>query len=94
MGDAAYRVVRRPLITEKNMHAAETRNEYAFEVDKRANKIEIRKAVEDLFNVKVTDVRTSIKKGLTRRVGFNWTTESDTKKAIVKLAEGYKIDLI
>ena len=94
MSRNAYVIVRRPLVTEKNMHFAETRNEYAFEVEKAANKIEIRHAVEMLFNVKVVSVRTMIKKGLTRRVGHSWTKGPSTKKAIVKLAEGYKIDLL
>ena len=90
----AYRVVRRPLVTEKNMNRAERRGEYTFEVDQHANKIEIRRAVETLFNVKVVGVRTATKKGLRHRVGWYSTTGSDVKKAIVKLAEGYKIDLL
>ena len=94
MDDAAFRIVRRPLVTEKNMHRAETRNEYAFEVDLRANKVQVRHAVEELFNVKVVRVTTMLLKGLTRRVGINYTRGSDVKKAVVKLAEGYKIDLL
>jgi large subunit ribosomal protein L23 len=94
MGKAAYRIVRKPLVTEKNMFAAETSNEYAFEVDMRANKIQVRIEIENLFNVKVVRVRTMVRKGLTRRVGMNWTTGPSFKKAIVKLAEGYKIDLL
>ena len=89
-----YQIVRQPMVTEKNMYAAESLNEYAFEVDTRANKIQIRHAIEDLFNVKVVQVRTSTKKGLTRRVGYSWTSGPSVKKAIVKLAEGYKIDLL
>lgn len=94
MSSGAFRVIRRPLVTEKNMHRAEVRNEYTFEVDPRANKVEIRQAVEDLFNVKVVRVNTQNKRGLTRRFGWNWTKGPDVKKAIVKLAEGYKIELI
>lgn len=90
----SYRVVRRPLMTEKNTNRSERRNEYTFEVEPCANKIQIRRAVEELFNVKVVDVRTSLKKGLARRVGSRQTMDSDVKKAVVKLAEGYKIDLI
>lgn len=90
----AFKIIRRPLVTEKNMHRAETRNEYTFEVDRQANKIEIGRAVEGLFNVKVTRVRTATKKGLARRFGWNWADGPDVKKAIVKLAEGYKIDLL
>ena len=94
MSRDSHSILRRPLVTEKNMHAAETRNEYTFEVDRHANKIEIRGAIELLFNVKVVRVRTSIKKGLTRRVGWHWATGPSEKKAVVKLAEGYKIDLL
>ena len=89
-----YRTIRRPLLTEKNMHRVEARREYTFEVSPSANKIEIRQAVEDLYNVKVIRVNTVTKQGLARRFGWNWTKQSDTKKAIVKLAEGYKIDLL
>jgi len=90
----SYRVVRRPLVTEKNMSRVERRNEYTFEVAKTANKVEIRRAVEELFNVKVVDVRTATKKGLPKRVGHYWTREADVKKAVVRLAEGYKIELL
>ena len=90
----AYHIVRRPLVTEKNMHRVERRNEYAFEVDLSANKVQIRRAVEELFNVKVIAVRTSIRKGLKHRVGWHWTEDSSSKKAVVKLAEGYKIDIL
>ena len=95
MADAAsYAVVKRPLLTEKNMHRAETRNEYTFEVSPKAKKIEIRKAIQDIYKVRVLRVNTTLKKGLQRRYGWNWTTGSDVKKAIVKLAEGDKIELI
>lgn len=89
-----YEVIRKPLITEKNMHMAETKREYAFEVDVRANKVQIRQAVERIFGVKVERVNTSRLKGATHRVGWNLTTESEMKKAVVKLAEGEKIDLL
>lgn len=90
----SIRIIHRPLVTEKNTHRAEKRNEYTFEVECGANKVEIRRAVEDLFNVKVVDVRTMLKKGLPRRIGHYWTRRPDVKKAVVKLAEGYKIDLL
>lgn len=90
----SYRVVRRPLVTEKNMHRAEVRGEYTFLVDARANKVEIRNAVESLFNVKVVRVNTLTKKGTERRFGWHWSKGANEKKAIVKLAEGYKIDLL
>lgn len=90
----SYRIIRRPLVTEKAMHRVETNREYAFEVDPKANKVEIRKAVEQLFSVRVVTVRTSIKKGRARRVGYHLTHTSSFKKAIVQLAEGDRIDLL
>ena len=90
----AYRVIRRPRLTEKSMHDAEHRREYCFDVELTANKIQIRQAVESLFGVKVQSVRTSIEKGLERRVGWKARMDPDKKKAIVKLAEGHKIDLL
>lgn len=90
----SLRVIRQPRITEKSMHDAEHRREYAFDVDPRANKVEIRQAVEQLFGVKVERVNTSIKKGRPRRIGWKTVTTPDRKKAIVRLAEGEKIDLL
>ncbi len=87
-------IIRRPLVTEKNMHRAEKRREYTFEVATSANKIQIRQAVERLFKVKVIEVNTLTLKGLEGRKGHYKTQDSDIKKAIVKLAEGHKIDLI
>lgn len=91
---ASYDVVKRPLLTEKNMHRAEVCNEYTFEVARGANKVQIRTAVEDIYDVKIVRVNTLVKTGIARRFGWNWSKTSDTKKAIVKLAEGYKIDLL
>ncbi len=87
-------IVHRPLLTEKNTQRAERLREYTFSVASNANKIEIRQAVEVLYGVKVVAVRTSIAKGQLRRVGWRTTRAPDRKKAIVKLAEGQKIDLI
>jgi large subunit ribosomal protein L23 len=68
-------------------------NTYHFEVDLRANKIQIREAVEKFFNVQVKDVRTLIRKGKNRRVRFRLGRTKDWKKAIVTLREGSTIDL-
>lgn len=89
-----YTVVRRPLLTEKNMRRVEKRGEYTFEVDLRANKVEIRQAIEKLYSVRVTRVNTVISKGLARRFSWHWSKGSDVKRAIVKLREGDKIDLL
>jgi large subunit ribosomal protein L23 len=87
------RVIIRPLITEKSTQQAQTLNEYAFEVQKGANKPTIKAAVEKLYNVQVADVRTMTRKGKTRRTRAGEITGSDVKRAIVKLKDESKIDL-
>jgi large subunit ribosomal protein L23 len=87
-----YKVVKRPLITEKaNLHK-ELSNQIALEVDRRANKIEIRRAVETLFKTEVLEVRTINVQGKMRRVGKSRGRRSDWKKAIVRLAPGKRIE--
>ena len=87
-----YDVVRRPLITEKTTLISE-HNQVAFVVDGEATKPEIKAAVEALFGVKVTGVNTLIQKGKTKKWKGRDYTRSDTKKAIVTLAEGQSIDV-
>jgi large subunit ribosomal protein L23 len=89
---SVYDVVRRPVISEKSAALAEVAGKYVFEVAGPANKIEIRKAVEQLFNVKVRSVRTAVMHGKLKRVGRFEVKRSNWKKAIVTLAEGQKID--
>jgi large subunit ribosomal protein L23 len=86
------RIVRRPLVTEKSTQQKESSNQYAFEVDRKANKIEIQSAVEHLFKVKVVDVRTSNILGKIKRMGRKYGKRPDWKKAIVTLKEGDRID--
>ena len=88
-----YDIVIRPLITEQSMHFANAKNSYSFEVNKKANKIEIRSAVERLYNVKVKDVRTANRKGKPRRRGRTTGTTSSWKKAVVVLDPEYHSDL-
>ena len=88
-----YNIIVRPLVTEQGMHFANTRNAYSFEVNKKANKIQIRKAVEKLYNVKVLNVRTANVRGKPRRRGRNFGLTSNWKKAVVVLDEDYRIDL-
>ncbi len=88
-----YQIIKRPLRTEKSVADGELTNSYHFEVDLKANKIQIKEAIEKFFNVKVDDVRTLVKKGKTRRVKFRLGRTKDWKKAIVKLKEGNTIDL-
>lgn len=86
-----YRIILRPVITEKSTWLKDMNREICFEVDPRANKIEIKKAVEQLFKVKIERVRVQNKKGKMRRVGRNEGRKKDWKKAYVKLKEGEKM---
>ena len=83
-------IIRRPLITEKSTELRDERNIVAFQVDRRANKIEIRRAVEAQFGVKVADVRVASMHGKTRRQGRYVGRQADWKKAYVRLADGEK----
>ena len=86
-------IIIKPLITEKSTHKQNTRNEYAFQVRQNATKPEIRKAVEKLYDVKVVDVRTLVRKGKPRRTRYKMTHTTTTKRALVVLAEDSKIEL-
>jgi len=88
-----YNIIIKPLVTEQGMHFANTRNAYSFEVNRKANKIQIRNAVERLYNVKVTNVRTANCMGKPRRRGRHFGMTPNWKKAIVVLHEDYHIDL-
>ena len=85
-------IILRPYVTEKMSVAQETENKVAFVVDRKANKIEVRKAVEEKFNVKVSKVATLNMKGKVKRLGRFEGRRSHWKKAIVTLKEGFKID--
>jgi len=87
-----YSIIRRPLITEKSTRQKESNNQYLFEVDRRANKIEIKKAVEQLFRVKVNRVNVSRVHGKVKRLGRNVGKRPDWKKALVSLEKGERID--
>ena len=89
----ARSVVRRALVTEKGTVLREQRNQYVFEVQRDANKIEIKRAVETIFNVKVASVRTQQMRGKIRRQGRFVGKRSDWKKAIVTLGPDQKIEL-
>jgi large subunit ribosomal protein L23 len=86
------KVIRKPLITEKSTQQKEANRQYAFEVDRNANKIEIQSAIERLFKVKVLDVRTCNVLGKVKRLGRRFGKRPDWKKAIVTLKEGDRID--
>ena len=87
-------VLVRPLMTEKSMQQKEELNTVTFEVAVDANKVEIRHAVEKVFNVKVADVRTSSVMGKWKRMGRFEGRRPAWKKAIVTLAPGHKIELV
>ena len=87
-----YDIIRRPLITEKTSIQKEDNNQVTFEVDRRANRIEIRRAVEKIFNVNVASVRTLQVKGKIKRRGRTLGKRRDWKKAIVTLRPGERID--
>ena len=87
-----YQVLKRPLITEKGTRHKEQSNQMIFEVDRRANKVMVRNAVESIFRVKVLSVKLMNVKGKERRVGRNVGTRPDWKKAIVRLGPGENIE--
>jgi large subunit ribosomal protein L23 len=88
-----HQVIVRPLVTEKSTAQLERNGAYTFVVDKDANKIEIAKAVEALFNVKVRDVRTMRYAGKERRVGKHIGRRASWKKAVVTLRAGDTIEI-
>jgi len=87
-----YRVIRRPRVTEKSLKMVERHRAYPFEVHAGANKIEIRAAVEAIFEVKVQSVRTQNVPGKYRRLGRRYGRTEAWKKAIVTLQEGHAIE--
>lgn len=84
----AYEIIRKPLITEKTELLRREHNKYTFEVNKKANKIEIKKAVEEIFEVKVANVSTLNVKPVTKRHGMKLYKTQAKKKAIVELTSG------
>ena len=86
-------IVKAPVITEKSAYLGQEKKQYVFKVDSRANKTEIKQAIEKLFKVKVTEIRTINVKPKKRRVGRYTGLTNRTKKAIVTLAEGQTIEL-
>lgn len=85
-------IIQAPLISEKGTALAESANQFLFKVRPEANKIEVKRAVETLFKVKVVDVRMARYLGKVRRIGRSMGRRSDWKKAYVTLKEGNKID--
>jgi large subunit ribosomal protein L23 len=86
-------IIERPLITEKNHLLQDKENKYVFEVARYANKLEIKQAIEDIFDVRVESVRTMRMQGKIKRMGRFEGRRPNWKKAIVKLTDGDVIDL-
>jgi large subunit ribosomal protein L23 len=86
-----YQILKRPLITEKSTAEKETHNKLHFEVDRRANKIEVKQAVEQIFKVDVVDVFTLNVRGKVKRVGRILSKRPDWKKAIVTIKPGQQV---
>ena len=93
MNLSAHGILLRPILTEKTTFGIEVLNAYVFEVHPSANKIQIRKAVETLFDVKVTKVNVRNRKGKRKRVGRSVGYGKDTKHAVVTLAAGDKLEI-
>lgn len=90
---ASHHIIQRPLLTEKGTFAMNEQGRYCFLVDPRATKDEIKQAVEDLYKVNVEKVNTQVRKGKQRQLKYGLVTESQTKKATVRLREGERIEL-
>lgn len=89
----AEQIILNPLVTERNMILRDEQNKYVFRVHQRATKSEIKKAVQELFDVQVTAVTTMNGMGKVKRLGKHVGRRSSWKRAIVKVAAGQKIDI-
>jgi large subunit ribosomal protein L23 len=87
-------IIVRPIMTEKSMRLKEDQNTVTFHVVPDANKVEIRRAVETIFNVRVADVRTATYEGKLKRMGRYQGRRAGWKKAIVTLRPGHKIEFV
>ncbi len=88
-----HSILRRPILTEKTTGSIERQNAYVFEVAPESNKIQVKVAVEELFDVKVAKVNVRNRKGKRKRVGKSVGFGKDRKEAVVTLKAGHKIDV-
>ncbi len=88
-----YNIIVRPIVTEQGIHFANVKGAYSFEVNKKANKAQIKEAVEKIYNVKVRKVHTANHPGKVRRRGRAMGLTSSWKKAVVFLKPEFHIDL-
>ncbi|MCA9196836.1 MAG: 50S ribosomal protein L23 [Planctomycetales bacterium] len=86
-------VIVKPLVTEKGVHRSTRYNQYSFQVNPLADKVDVKRAVESLFDVQVEKVRTQVRKGKARRYRFRNGRTKSWKKAIVTLAADSRIEL-
>jgi len=86
-------IIFEPVVSEKSYDLIQDFNTYTFVVDKRANKTEIKQAIAEIFDVRVTRVNTINRKGKTKRTGWKMGKRSDTKRALITLAVGSSIDI-
>ncbi|MBI1947794.1 MAG: 50S ribosomal protein L23 [Deltaproteobacteria bacterium] len=91
--NSLYHVIKKPIVTEKASALKAEANKVVFAVDRRANKLDVKKAIESLFEVKVTDVQTMVFRGKHKRVGSSQGMRQNWKKAVVTLAEGTDLDV-
>jgi len=91
--EEARQIVIAPVVTEKGTFLQERYNQYLFRVSRRANRIQVKQAVEKIFNVKVEGIRMLIVKGKERRIGRSAGFRPNWKKAVVTLKEGETINL-
>lgn len=89
-----YSIVRHPILSEKGTRLSETENKFVFRVTRGANKIEIKRAIEKLYKVRVRDVNTMNVRGKKKRMGFTMGKRPDWKKAIVTLEEGETLSFV
>ena len=87
-------IIVRPLVTEKTIRTQEGQNTVVFEVRKGTNKVQIKQAIEEIFNVKVDNVNVVNQKPKTKRMGRYVGKTNHLKKAYVKLKDGYSIDIL
>jgi large subunit ribosomal protein L23 len=89
-----YAIVSHPILSEKGTRLSQSENKYIFTVSRRANKIEIKRAIEKLYKVRVVDVNTLNVKGKRKRMGVALGKQPDWKKAIVTLEEGQSLSFV
>jgi large subunit ribosomal protein L23 len=90
----ATTVIRTPVVTEKATHGSNDLNRYSFEVDRRATKTDIKRAVEELYKVRVIGVNTMVRKAAARRYRYGVVAGAITKRAIVRIHKDDKIELL